>query len=152
MILYRIAKCIYADDMSGTGARLYGGRWNSAGRSAIYMASSRSLAVLEVLVHLPPMLLPDNYCLAQIEVPEKSIKAIDSYTLPANWKDIYPPASLKQIGDDFLKQQEFLLLKLPSAVVPDEYNYMLNPLHKEMSKVKITKLAPFNFDERLINN
>ncbi len=149
MILYRIAKCVYADDLSGTGARLYGGRWNSEGRSAIYMASSASLAVLEVLVHLPPLMIPNDYCLVEMEVPENSISTIDPEELPVNWKDISPPLALKQLGDAFLKKQDHLVLKLPSAIVPKEFNYLLNPLHKDMKKVKILQKQHFDFDERL---
>jgi len=72
MILYRIVKCNYADDLTGTGARLYGGRWNSEGKPAIYLASSRALALLEVLVHLPPLMVPNGYLLDEIEVPNNS--------------------------------------------------------------------------------
>jgi RES domain-containing protein len=150
MILYRIVKCEYADDLSGMGARLFGGRWSSEGRVAVYLASSRSLAVLEVLVHLPPLMIPDDYCLIEIELPDNNITHINIENLPPDWKDISPPMDLKQIGDNFLKQQKHLLLQLPSVVVPAEYNFLLNPLHKDIKKVKILKKQPFNFDERLV--
>jgi RES domain-containing protein len=150
MILYRIAKCTYARDLAGTGARLYGGRWNSEGKPAIYLASSRSLAVLEVLVHLPPLMIPDDYCLVEIDVPDNSISQIAIEDLPKNWKDISPPAALKEMGDAFLKKQACLLLKMPSSIVPMEYNYLLNPLHPGIKKVKIVKSGPFDFDSRLL--
>jgi len=150
MILYRIAKCNYADDLSGTGARLYGGRWNSEGKSAVYLASSRALAVLEVLVHLPPLMIPDNYCLVEIEVPDNNITTIEIEFLPHNWKDVSPPGALKQIGDEFLKRQEHLLIKVPSSIVPMEYNYLLNPQHPAAKKVKILKKEPYDFDQRLV--
>jgi RES domain-containing protein len=150
MVLYRIVKCGYADDLSGTGARLYGGRWNSEGKPAIYLASSRSLAVLEVLVHLPPLMIPDDYCLVEIEVPDNSIKQISVNDLPDNWKDISPPTALKQMGDDFLKKQAYLLMKMPSSIVSQEHNYLLNTQHPGMKKVKILKKELFNFDERLV--
>jgi RES domain-containing protein len=150
MVLYRIVKCDYADDLSGTGARLYGGRWNSEGKPAIYLASSRSLALLEVLVHLPPLMIPDNYCLTEIEVPDNSIIDILEDSLPDNWKDISSPIVLRQIGDDFLKKKEHLLMKVPSSIVPMECNYLLNPLHSAMKKVKVLKKKAFNFDERLV--
>jgi len=150
MILYRIVKCNYARDLSGTGARLYGGRWNSEGKPAVYLASSGSLAVLEVLVHLPPLMIPDDFCLVEIEVPDNSISQIAIEGLPENWKDISPPVALKEIGDDFLKKQTFLLLKMPSSIVPMEYNYLLNPLYPGIKKVKIVKSEPFDFDSRLV--
>jgi RES domain-containing protein len=149
MVLYRIVNCSYAD-LSGTGARLFGGRWSSAGKPAIYLASSRALAVLEVLVHLPPLMIPDNYCLVEIEVPDNNVINIEIKDLPPDWKNLSQPAALKQIGDAFLKKQEHLLMKMPSSIVPMEYNYLLNPLHTAMSKVKILKKEPFNFDSRLV--
>ncbi|MDB4904305.1 MAG: hypothetical protein JWQ63_3586 [Mucilaginibacter sp.] len=150
MILYRIVKCSYVDDLSGIGARLYGGRWNSEGKPAIYLASSRSLAVLEVLVHLQPLMIPDNYCLTEIEVSDNSITHISIDDLPSNWNDISPPIVLRQIGDEFLKKNEHLLMKIPSSIVPMEYNYLVNPQYPAMKKVKVLKKEPFNFDERLV--
>ncbi|GAC1309216.1 MAG: RES family NAD+ phosphorylase [Mucilaginibacter sp.] len=150
MILYRIVKCSYADDLSGTGARLYGGRWSSEGRPAVYLASSRSLAVLEVLVHLPPLMIPNDYCLVEIDVPDNSITQISDNQLPVSWKDISPPLVLRQTGDEFLKKQADLLMKVPSAIVPAEFNYLLNTRHPDMKKVKILKSEPFDFDQRLV--
>ena len=151
MVLYRISNCNYAGDLSGTGARLYGGRWNSEGKSMLYTASSRALAALEVLVHLPPLLVPNNFCLTEIEVPENSIYTLDLVLLPANWRDISPPITLRQLGDEFLKKCEKLVMKVPSSIVPAEYNYLLNPLHPEASKAKVINREPFSFDERLLN-
>jgi RES domain-containing protein len=149
MVVYRITNCDYALDLNGTGARLFGGRWNSEGKPVIYTASSCSLAVLEVLVHLPPLMIPDNYCLVEIEVPNSVIKTIEIDELPADWKDISPPARLRQIGDEFLNKREYLLMKVPSSIVPMEYNYLINPQHKDMRKVKVSTHQPFDFDERL---
>jgi RES domain-containing protein len=150
MILYRIAKCQYADDLSGTGARLYGGRWNSEGRAMLYLASSISLAVLEVLVHLNPLIVPDNFCLTEIEVPDDSIALLDTVLLPNNWQDVSAPGMLRELGDDFLKKQQYLLMKVPSAVVPAEYNYVVNPQHPDAKKIQIIKKSHFSFDDRLL--
>ncbi|MDN5284133.1 MAG: hypothetical protein JWR38_407 [Mucilaginibacter sp.] len=150
MILYRIANCNYAGDLSGTGARLYGGRWNSEGKAMLYLASSRALAVLEVLVHLNPLIIPNNFCLAEIEVPDNSITQLDTALLPHNWQDVSAPALLREIGDAFLRKQEYLLMRVPSAVVPAEYNYVLNPQHAEAKNIRIINKKSFNFDERLI--
>jgi RES domain-containing protein len=150
MILYRIANCTYIKDLSGTGARLYGGRWNSEGKSMVYMASSRALAVLEVLVHLPPLLLPDNFCVAEVEVPNNSILTLDVKTLPDNWQDASSPTELKTLGNQFIKETKYLMMKVPSSVVPEEYNYLLNPWHPDIKKVKIINTHPFTFDDRLI--
>ena len=151
MILYRIGDCNYINDLTGTGTRLFGGRWSSKGKPGIYLASSRALAVLEVLVHLQPLMIPNNYCLAEIEVPDNSVEQAGINHLPSNWKDVSPPAEINKIGDDFLLAKKHLALQLPSAVVQAEFNFLINPLHKDMRKVKIIKQDPFNFDERLVH-
>lgn len=149
MILYRIAKRPYAD-LSGTGARLYGGRWNSEGRSMVYLTSSRSLAVLEALVHLSPTNLPLDFCIMTIDAPD-NFAEIKVEQLPQNWNDYPEPNSLKHIGKDFLLKQKHLFLKVPSAIVNEEYNYLLNPLHPDAGLVKIISTQPFAFDQRLTN-
>jgi len=150
MILYRLTRCVYAEDLSGTGGRIFGGRWHSIGKSGIYLASSRALALLEVLVHLQPLMIPDDYCLVEIEVPEDSISQVNFENLPPNWKDVSPPIELKAFGDAFLKRGTHLMMKVPSSIVPMEHNYLLNPFHREMKKVKIVKHEPFDFDSRLV--
>jgi len=150
MLLYRIAKCQYTDDLSGTGARLYGGRWNSIGKPVVYLASSRALAVLEVLVHLPPGLIPNDFCQVTYEVPD-DVQVLDLQTLPPNWQEYPEPSILKTLGDAFLKANKNLLLKVPSAVVKEEFNYLLNPANAGIQGVKMVDKQPFNFDERLIS-
>lgn len=149
MVLYRVANVKYADDLSGGGARLYGGRWNSEGRPMVYLASSRSLAILESLAHLSPTNIPDNYVMLSIEVPDDFFE-IDIQLLPQNWSEYPEPNILKQIGNSFLQKNEYLLLKVPSAIVPEEFNYLMNPINKKAGKVKITKQTPFKFDERIV--
>ena len=150
MILYRITNAKYADDLSGNGARLYGGRWNSEGRPAVYLASSRSLAILESLAHLVPTNTPDDYFMLTIDVPDNFI-TVDVRSLPADWNKYPEQPFLKQLGNSFLAGKEHLLLKVPSVIVPDEYNYLMNPLHSNAAKVKIVKKDRFNFDSRLFN-
>ena len=149
MILYRIVKCAYAD-LSGTGARLYGGRWNSEGRSAVYLTSSRSLAVLEALVHISPTNLPNDFCIMTIDAPD-NVFEIPINKLPKNWDEYPEPNSLKQLGNNFLLNQKHLLVKVPSAIVNEEYNYLLNPLHQDAGLVKILSTKPFVFEQRLTN-
>ena len=150
MILYRISNCSYVTNLDGMGARLYGARWNSKGVAVVYMASSRALAVLEVLVHLQPLFTPSNFCLAEIKVPDDSILALDIDTLPQNWNDISPPAVLKEIGNQFIKEGKYLMMKVPSSVVYEESNYLINPMHPDIKKVSIVDTHPFNFDRRLL--
>lgn len=149
MELFRLGKCKYAKDLSGEGARIYGGRWNSEGVPAVYFGSSRSLAVLEVLVHLPTDLVPDNFCMAhfEVDVPFKEILLKD---LPTNWNDYPFLKQVQLIGNQFFKDNQFLLLKVPSALVEHEYNYIANPLHHDINKLKLIENLNFSFDKRLL--
>jgi RES domain-containing protein len=147
MLLYRLVKCIYAD-LSGTGARLYGGRWNSEGKAMVYLTSSRSLGALEALAHLSPTNLPNDYCMMAIETPDNFMEA-DIDTLPKNWHEFPEPNSLKHIGNSFLQENKYLLLKVPSAIVKEEYNYLMNPQHPQFAEIKILSTQPFHFDARL---
>jgi RES domain-containing protein len=149
MLLYRITRTNYAN-LSGDGARLYGGRWNNEGKPMVYLASSRSLAVLEALAHLTLTNIPDDYCMMVIEVPDKAETELDIKILPSQWHEYPEPNILKQIGNRFLIEKKHLLLKVPSAIVKEEYNYLLNPLHRDADKVKIISKQPFSFDSRLL--
>ena len=149
MLLYRITKAQYADDLSGNGSRFFGGRWNSEGRPMLYLASSRSLAILESLAHITPTNAPDEYMLLTIEAPDDFI-AVSIDLLPDQWNE-YPESNMtKQIGNAFLQRNEYLLLKVPSALVPEEFNYLMNPLHPNAAQVKVIKKSPYTFDDRLL--
>jgi RES domain-containing protein len=150
MILYRIANAKYAEDLSGSGARLYGGRWNSEGRAMVYLASSRSLAVLESLAHFSPTNIPVDLFMLTIETPDNFV-AVDVNSLPDSWNEYPEQHVLKQIGNSFLQKSEYLLLKVPSAIVPQEFNYLMNPMHAKAGKVRIITKSLFSFDERLIS-
>jgi RES domain-containing protein len=150
MFLYRISNCKHARDFSGTGAKLFGGRWNSVGVPMHYMASNRALAALEVLVNKNSMINSDNLCLTVFELPEESIKIIEVNDLPITWKSYPAPLALAKIGDDFVKKNQFLLLKVPSSIVVDEYNFLMNVNHPLVEKIKLIEVKPFHFDDRLV--
>lgn len=149
MLLYRISLCKRAADMSGTGAKLFGGRWNSVGVPMLYLASSRALAALEVLAHLTNIQDPESFCITVFEVPDESIEAVEKQLLPKDWNTYPSPSLLKKKGDAFVRKNTSLLLKVPSAIVEDEYNYLLNVNHPLLSTVKIIDSKPFLFDKRL---
>jgi RES domain-containing protein len=148
MKLYRISKCNFIEDLSGTGAALYGGRWNSKGVYILYTATTLSLAILETIVHLPG-LPKEDFCMIEIEIPTNSITTITEKQLPSRWNEFPSLSVLKKMGDSFIKKGEFLALKIPSAIVPEEFNYLLNPAHADFKKVKITRKKNLSFDERL---
>ncbi len=149
MQLYRISLCKRATDMSGMGAKLFGGRWNSVGISVLYMASNRALAALEVLAHLTNIQDPESFCIAVFDVPDNSIEEVEKQLLPDDWNSYPSPFSLRKRGDVFAKANKALLLRVPSAIVEDEYNYILNVNHPLANKVKIIEVKPFLFDKRL---
>jgi len=126
--------------LDGEGARLYGGRWNSPGRPLVYAASTAALTVLEVRVHLdlPPDLLPDDYVLVTIDLD--GLAAEDVATMPAD-----PRA----FGDDWLRIQRTPVLRVPSAIVPESQNVLLNPVHPDASRASVAASRRFAFDSRL---
>ncbi|MGA9212820.1 RES family NAD+ phosphorylase [Kaistella sp.] len=147
MIVYRLSKRIYAQDLSGKGAELVGGRWNSKGNAMLYTAQSIALCVTEIAVHTPLGIIPKDYQLVHIEIPEDSVFELKK--LPFHWKTFPHLNSTQEIGDTFLKANKFLIMKVPSAAVQGDFNYAINPFHKEAGKIKIIKIESFNFDERI---
>ena len=148
MIVYRLAIDMYKDDLSGTGAKLQGGRWNSAGHAVVYTTENISLAVLEILVRADAENIPLNYHLLKINIPDDHKAAvITKNKLKSGWKD---DLGLTQwLGTEFIKAGESLLLKVPSAIVDEEHNFILNPKHPQFKQVKITATKKFHFDKRL---
>jgi RES domain-containing protein len=151
MIVYRLAIEIYKDDLSGEGAKLYGGRWNSVGVPALYTTENISLAALEILVRTDKHLIPLSYYLIRIEIPG-SIEPfqIEAVKLKKQWKDDI--AYTRWMGDEFLKANDLLFVKVPSAIIEEENNYILNPLHSDFKKIKIKSVYSFRFDKRLFLN
>jgi RES domain-containing protein len=150
MIVYRLSKLKFASDLTGKGAEKSGGRWNSQGTALIYTSESRALCTTEIAVHTPLGNLPLDYQLISIEIPvDIQIKELAAGELPVKWNSIPQSHSTQVIGDKFVSEGKFMTLKVPSVVVPGEFNYLLNPKHPEFNKVKIKSIEPFNFDERL---
>lgn len=151
MFLYRISKCKYIEDISGYGASLDGGRWNSAGTYMLYTSQSIALCMLEVLVSLPRHLAKHDFCLLTLEIDDDEIFTLNEKKLPQGW-DAYPHINATQItGDEFLNNKRAIGLKVPSAVVPAEYNILLNPRHPGFGKkVKIVSRKTISIDKRLI--
>ena len=150
MIVYRICRTQNSRDLSGTGARIFGGRWNLKGVSVVYTSESRALATLEYLVHVPLSLIPADLSLASIKIPDSIVpKKIPLSKLPRNWRDYPAPTRLAKIGSDWVLSNETVLLRVPSAIVKDEFNILLNPAHRDMKLVKITNVEKYKLDERL---
>lgn len=147
MIVYRLSKGQYANDLSGKGAELVGGRWNSRGNAMLYTSQSIALCVTEIAVHVPLGILPKDYQLIHIEIPDEDL--LEMKRLPKDWQSFPHSNSTQMIGDKFLKEHKHLVFKVPSAAVQGEFNFLINPRHKNFNQIKIVKIENFNFDERL---
>ena len=147
MIVYRLSKAQYAQDLSGKGAELVGGRWNSRGNAMLYTSQSIALCVTEIAVHVPLGILPKDYQLIHIEIPDEDL--LEMKRLPKDWQSFPHSNSTQMIGDKFLKEHKHLVFKVSSAAVQGEFNFLINPRHKNFNQIKIVKIEDFNFDERL---
>lgn len=150
--LYRICKTKHAATaFDGEGARLYGGRWNSVGSRVVYAAGSLSLTILEILVHLDYTPILPSYSYIRVKCAAEYITNVnDIALLPSDWYSSPPPKDLQQIGDHWLKNLSSAVLTIPSAVVPTEWNYLINPAHADFALLEIDSPKPLTFDPRLI--
>jgi len=149
---YRLTQRKFASSaFDGEGPKLYGGRWNNKGTTIIYTAGSLSLAVLELFVHLDSHeVLSERYCYFSVQVPDKCLKILDIATLVDGW-DKYPAISqTKTIGDEWVAAGDSTAMKVPSAIVAGESNYLINPKHPEFSSIVISDSEDFRFDSRLL--
>ncbi|GAB3586899.1 RES family NAD+ phosphorylase [Hymenobacter daeguensis] len=150
MEVFRLARATRRFDLSGYGAYLYGGRWNLPGLALLYTAEQRAIALLETLVHLPVEDLPADMYLMTLEVPDDvSREALTPEDLPADWQRLSMPQPTATIGHAWLQSGRSLALQVPSVVVPQERNLLLNPAHPEFMRVRLLDAQPFHFDERL---
>ena len=150
MLAWRIAKAPFALDRLGTGARLTGGRWNSPGVAVIYAALEPATAALEKLVHTGE-LLPVDLQLVRIDLPDDQqlYKTASLADLPKHWDEMPSSVAAGRIGDEFIRQGEKLGLIVPSAIVPEAQNIILNPNHSAMTEVHFHVIRAFRFDSRL---
>ncbi len=148
MIAYRISKEKYIKDLSGIGAKLYGGRWNPKGYALVYSSENKALAALEVLVHVDRDTFPDDLKIISLNIPDKRInnyKESKFKTIMTRQDSII---MLKEEGKKWLESKESLALSVPSILIPGEKNILINPNHKSFKEIKILKVEDFVFDER----
>ena len=149
MFVYRVGRTKYSKDLSGEGARLNGGRWNHILIPCIYTSESRALAVLEYTVNVNIDEIPRSLSITTIEIPDTAIREIKLKELPGNWMAAPAPASTKDFGTNLLTQSASKVLKIPSAVIPQEFNYILNPKNAGAKDFKIIKVEDFVYDVRI---
>lgn len=151
MQVFRIAKTRDIRDLSGIGAMLHGGRWNRKNIPVIYSAENRSLAAVEFLVHVPLSLIPNNLSITCLKIPEDIVpEQISMSRLPSNWRDYPAPPELAEFGSEWALSMRSLLLRVPSVVVVNEFNILINPKHSDIIRVTISHVEGYIFDRRLL--
>lgn len=146
---YRIFQAQWsASAMTGEGARMFGGRWNPPGMSAVYLAESRALAALEILVHAPREAMHLDWRLIRVEIPDDWIEVVDPAQLPKDWRALPSSPGAKRFGGDWLSERRAVALKLPSVIIPDESTILLDPLHPQAASLGISPPEIFSFDPR----
>ncbi len=150
MIVYRIGSRRWIDDLTGYGASLYGGRWNSQGNYMLYTSTNVALAVLEVVVNTSPRFLPKDYALLSLSIPnDTAFNDVAEERLPDDWRTNSGHAITREIGDSFLHDKDYPAMRVPSAIVVLEKNILLNPEHDFFTKAVVENIQPFDFDRRL---
>lgn len=149
---WRLTKTRYLETAwDGEGARRSGGRWNSPGTAVVYLSATLSLALVEVLVHLSSGVLP-AYTAVPVEFDDSLAEGLRAEELPARWKHHPALPETRVIGDDWVRDARSAVLRVPSVVVPVEFNYVVNPAHRDFARVRIGAAMPFPFDPRLVRS
>lgn len=152
MKCFRLSKIKYPNHLSGDGAYKAGGRWNSKGIRITYTATSRALAMVELYVHISHNMIPADLVMITIDIPDNiNIPYLDTSSLPDGWNKISDKGLVKSIGDQFINEGKHLALYVPSAVVKDDLNLLINPMHKDFDKISITEISPFLIDNRMFS-
>lgn len=138
-----------SEAFSGEGAHLFGGRWNFPGMSVIYVSSSLSLATLETLVHADRQRFERDYVVFRLNIPERLMLELRDEDLPEDWQARAVSEGARRVGDAWLSARASVALSVPSVIVPEERNYLINPAHPQFSELSIGDPQPFRFDARL---
>lgn len=152
MLVWRLCSRRHATTaFAGEGARRFGGRWNLPGTAVVYTAESLSLAALELFVNLDTEDMPDGFVSFDAEIPAGlRVRHLEPADLPRGWRRYPAPARLQEIGTAWARDRETAVLSVPSAVVPDDRLYVLNPSHPAFSRIRIGRPEPFALDPRLV--
>jgi RES domain-containing protein len=150
MRVFRLLRKKYPIELSGKGAAMSGNRWNSRGTEIINCAESRALAMAEVAVHLSLATLPDDFVMEEIDIPASlTVESLSLAELPANCNSFPHQLYTQKIGDDFISQRKSCVLRVPSAVVPGDFNILINPQHPNFDSIRIVGQVDFPFDKRI---
>lgn len=149
MLVFRIGKTKHSNDLSGEGAKINGGRWNHKSIPCIYTSESRALSLLEYTVNVNVDEIPRALSITTLEIPDEDILVIPEDALPGNWKQIPIPFSTKNFGTRLLNAKTKLATRIPSSVLSQEFNYILNPMHPNSGNIKIVEIQDLAYDVRI---
>jgi RES domain-containing protein len=149
MQVFHLGNSRFARQLNGEGARLFGGRWNMKGDACIYTSATRSLCILEYAANVSLGELPPDLSITVYTIPDKTCRLFTQNDLPEDWENVPAPLATKQFGSAQLADADCACFGVPSVVVPDEMNYILNPAAREFEKVKIDSIEIFTFDQRI---
>ena len=135
---------------TGEGPWEYGGRWNSQGVRIVYVSEHQSTAALEIFVHRVPFVIEEKYKAFRVEWPESIMEFLSATQLPGNWRISPRPAATIEIGDRWVKERRSAILAVPSAISPDDWNFLLNPEHADFKRIRIALPIDYEFDPRLV--
>jgi RES domain-containing protein len=153
MEAFRLSREKFAAPLSGKGAALKGARWNSVGIELIYAAANKSLAMAEVAVHFTFATIPGDYVMMTLFIPDDiSLVKVNISDLPDEWNVFPHPSSTQNTGDQFVIENKYCVLQVPSAVTDGDYNLLINPNHPEFKRISITSIKKFPFDKRLFKS
>lgn len=140
------------DAFTGEGARRFGARWNSPGNAMVYLSEHRSLAALEVMVQRRTFQeLAQHFLLFEATWEDGLMGCLSASALPEEWREQRPTRSTVNVGDAWIREVRSAVLAVPSAIIPEELNYLLNPAHPDFRRIHIGKPTVFTFDPRLVN-
>jgi RES domain-containing protein len=140
-----------APAFSGEGARIYGGRWNSRGFRVAYLGEHQSLSALEVFVNNQPLSAAADHVMLSAEWDAALMETVPVGKLPPDWRGSPPGAKTAAVGDRWLREARSAVLAVPSAIIPAEMNFLLNPAHPDFRRISIGKPQPFEFDPRILH-
>lgn len=150
MRAWRIVKAKHAlNAFDGEGARLFGSRWSSPGVRVVFTSETLSLATLEILIHLQSSSILKSYVTFSVEFSEEAVQDVDHTLLPKDWRNSPPQLKTQIIGDNWVRSASSAILRVPSAVIVHEHNFLMNPLHPEFAKLAISVPRPLVIDPRL---
>lgn len=151
MKIYRLIKTNFLHDLSGEGARLYGGRWNRRGDALLYFSSHLSLCVLELLTRMDYEFITEDYSFIEAEAPSTLITKLSENDMPSkNWRANPAISTTQDYGSNWIKEGKSLGMSVPSAVLPNEPNILINPSHPSISKLKVINRSVLHLDSRVL--